>query len=511
MKHQKPAGKGAAGDFERLRQKAEKLLRQKPVAAAEGSGDLLQLINELRIYQAEVEIQNEELRQSHEELSELHRFFEDLYEYAPCGYLKLDAQGAIIRSNQAGTMLVQDARTRLLHSAFSRFLDPASEETYFSALRKTATTGGRQGMELHLGGSRGADRWVWADLLAERSLSGDVLGYRLTLVDISEKKETERVLAESEKKYHRLFNDMIGGALLLEGVGRDRSGCPKDARIVEVNSGFVRLTGFAAEVASGSRLDALWSDSREVWYDAIKRAMISSRPIEVDHYHQELGKHLLMSFFLLEGDRIGVTMLDISAAKQTEHKLDRARRDLEIVVRERSDELLQTNVELSKEVEARAATQQKLVEKTEELQSRLVELGEANGALQALLKVRDGERAGLEEKVVCNINELVRPHLAKLAEGKLSDRQVALLEALSRSLDQITSPLSRRFILEASRLTPVESQVAELIRQGKSTKEIAALLGVAGSTVDYHRLNIRHRLGLTKKGLNLQSYLKSLG
>jgi DNA-binding CsgD family transcriptional regulator/PAS domain-containing protein len=511
MTHRKPGALRVTGDFERLRKKAEELLRHKPVAAANDSADLLRMIHELQIYQAEVEIQNEELRQAHEELGELQRFFEDLYEYAPCGYLKLDPQGAIIRSNQAGTMLVQDVRTRVLHAAFIRFLDPASEGAYFTALRETATTGGRRGLELHLGGSRGADRWVWAELLADRTPSGEVQGYRLTLVDISEKKATERVLAESERKYRRLFADTICGALLLEVTGRDSSGCPEGARIVEVNNGFVRLTGFAAEVAVGSGLDPLWPDSGAVWLNAIERALESGRAVEVDHYHRELGRHLLMSFFLLEGDRIGVTMLDISAGKQTEHKLDRARRDLEIVVRERSDELLEINAELSEEVKDHVATQLKLVEKTEELQSRLVELGEVNAALQVLLKAGDGERAKLEEEMVCNINELVRPHLAKLAEGKLGDRQAALLEAIGRSLDEITSPLSRRFILEASRLTPIESQVAELIRQGKSTKEIATLMGVAGSTVDYHRLNIRRRLGLTKKGLNLQSYLKSLG
>lgn len=84
------------------------------------------------------------------------------------------------------------------------------------------------------------------------------------------------------------------------------------------------------------------------------------------------------------------------------------------------------------------------------------------------------------------------------------------MEAVCNGLDDITSPLSRRFIIEGARLTPTEIHVAQLIRQGKTTKEIAELLGVAVSTVDFHRLNIRRRLKLTNKGINLQSYLKSL-
>jgi two-component system CheB/CheR fusion protein len=50
----------------------------------------------------------------------------------------------------------------------------------------------------------------------------------------------------------------------------------------------------------------------------------------------------------------------------------------------------------------------------------------------------------------------------------------------------------------------------KLIRQSKPTKEIAGLLGVAAGTVDFHRLNIRRKLGLTNKKMNLTSYLKSI-
>jgi hypothetical protein len=70
----------------------------------------------------------------------------------------------------------------------------------------------------------------------------------------------------------------------------------------------------------------------------------------------------------------------------------------------------------------------------------------------------------LEVRVVCNINELIRPHLFKLCEGDLSQRRKALINAISNGLDDITSPLSKRFLMESARLTPVENQVAGLIR-----------------------------------------------
>jgi DNA-binding CsgD family transcriptional regulator len=189
---------------------------------------------------------------------------------------------------------------------------------------------------------------------------------------------------------------------------------------------------------------------------------------------------------------------------------ERARKDLENKVRERTAEIQRVNLELVKEVEARKIMEDALREKSRELEIRTERLEEANTTLKVLLRERDSERRELEERVASNINELIRPHLSKLCAANLGERRQALANAIGRGLEDITSPLSRRFIMECSHLTPMETQVAGLIRQGRTTKEISDLMGVASSTVDYHRFNIRRKLDLTNKRINLQSYLKSL-
>ena len=66
--------------------------------------------------------------------------------------------------------------------------------------------------------------------------------------------------------------------------------------------------------------------------------------------------------------------------------------------------------------------------------------------------------------MVCNLNALIRPLLDRLAGGNLTPRQRNLVAAVNSSLEDITSPLSRRFLVEAARLTPTETRVANLIR-----------------------------------------------
>ena len=59
-------------------------------------------------------------------------------------------------------------------------------------------------------------------------------------------------------------------------------------------------------------------------------------------------------------------------------------------------------------------------------------------------------------------------------------------------------------------LTPMEMKIVELIKQAKSTKEIAEILCLSPQTIATHRRNIRKKLGLTNKAVNLRIFLLSL-
>jgi DNA-binding CsgD family transcriptional regulator len=176
----------------------------------------------------------------------------------------------------------------------------------------------------------------------------------------------------------------------------------------------------------------------------------------------------------------------------------------------RDQEISRLQQELRKEAEARRLAQKTAREQAQALEAGASRLQETTTALKVLIAEAEAQRRVAEERVVCNANALIRPVLSKLLSGRLTQRQRALLDAIAQGLDDITSPLSRRFIIESRRLSPAEIKVAGLIRQGRSTKEIATLLGVAGSTIDFHRLNIRRKLQLKDRAIHLQSHLKSL-
>ena len=116
----------------------------------------------------------------------------------------------------------------------------------------------------------------------------------------------------------------------------------------------------------------------------------------------------------------------------------------------------------------------------------------------------------LEDKVLANIKELVFPFLEKLKHTCLSDKQTAYMEMIESSLKNIISPFLGRLSSQYYNFTPNEIKVANLIREGLTTKEIASLLNSSTCAIDFHRHNIRQKLGLKHQKTNLQSYLTTL-
>jgi PAS domain S-box-containing protein len=201
---------------------------------------------------------------------------------------------------------------------------------------------------------------------------------------------------------------------------------------------------------------------------------------------------------------------DVTEQKRIEYKLQHAHDQLEKRVEERTKKLVMMNKELNKEILDRKAAEYELKDQSAELEIKSLHLQEANAALKVLLKQREADKVELKEKVTLNMYELVLPYLEKIRLDGLTKRQKAYLDIVESNLNDIVSPLARSLSGKMIRLSPTEIQVANLIRQGKTTKEIATLMGLATSTIDFHRNNIRKKIGIKNRRTNLCTYLNAM-
>ena len=144
------------------------------------------------------------------------------------------------------------------------------------------------------------------------------------------------------------------------------------------------------------------------------------------------------------------------------------------------------------------------------LRDKSKRLEEVNTALNVMLQKRDEDRVRIEEKVLFNVKELIEPLIENLKNTGLDENQTDYVDALGTFLADIVSPFSQTLHTKFLGLTLSEIRVANLIKEGKTTKEIAGLLNSTPRAIEFHRQNIRKKLGLRNRKENLGSHLLSL-
>ena len=287
-------------------------------------------------------------------------------------------------------------------------------------------------------------------------------------VDLSELKRAEEALRKSEKKYHTLIentNDIIY-SMNAEGI-------------FTYISPQVKRYGFSPEeFVSHPFLDFLVPEDREKTLLAFQRTITTGEEFPSQfrimdkegciHWVEEYGR----TQFDEKGRSVGLTgaLRDITERKKAEEKLKLAQKELEI--------------------------------KTNSLE-------ETNTALKVLLKHQDTEKNIMEKNILLSLKTLVLPYLEKIKIDTSDERQKTYINIIETNLTEITKPFANQLTEYYTKFTPTEIQIANLIRENKTAKDIAGILDISVTTVFFHRRNIRIKLDLKNKKVNLRSYLRS--
>jgi PAS domain S-box-containing protein len=158
---------------------------------------------------------------------------------------------------------------------------------------------------------------------------------------------------------------------------------------------------------------------------------------------------------------------------------------------------------IDRNITKRKEAENKLLEQTKKLE-------ETNIALRVILRESEITKDELEKNVLSNIKGLLLPYLTELNSRLIDEDQQFLMDIIMANINEITSLFTRKLKLEINELTPKEIQVADLIKQGRTNKEIAKLLNITTSGVDHHRRNLRKKLNIKGKKINLRSLLLNM-
>jgi len=163
-----------------------------------------------------------------------------------------------------------------------------------------------------------------------------------------------------------------------------------------------------------------------------------------------------------------------------------------------------------RDITRRHKAEDKLRKREAELEIHARNLQEVNTALNVLLVRREDDKKELEERILASVKRLVIPYLEKMKNTDLNSTQQAYVTILETNLAEIISPVSAKLSSKYLDLTPKEIQVANLIKEGKTNRDIAGVMMVSINTILFHRHNLRKKLGLLNQKTNLRSYLTSV-
>lgn len=153
---------------------------------------------------------------------------------------------------------------------------------------------------------------------------------------------------------------------------------------------------------------------------------------------------------------------------------------------------------------------EKLRERKEQLEIQTRDLEEMNTTLNVLLKKREDDKKILEENILANVKEMIMPCIETIKKNKMDYKTSMCVDTIESNLNDITSPFLRTLSSRYLKLTPKEILIAGLLKDGKTTKEIADFLNTSIRGVEFHRENLRTKLGIKNKKENLRSHLRTL-
>jgi PAS domain S-box-containing protein len=303
-----------------------------------------------------------------------------------------------------------------------------------------------------------------------RDERGSLSGVVEIVTDITERRKAEEAMRQSEQKYRELFENASDIIFILDFNGK----------ILSCNDAASRTYGYMPEQMQGLSLETLLDKSDL----PVVRKLFRRKRDELD-----VPNPLEFLTYTRTGEAV---WLEVNARSVVENGKPVAIHGI------------------ARNITERKRMEEALRKREQELEEKSRNLEDANTALKVLLKRREDDKAELEEKVICNVRELILPYIENLKITPVDSNQLNQLKILERNTSEIISPFLRTLSSKHPNLTPMEIKVINFIKEGRTTKEMAGLLNVSARTVEVHRDNIRKKLGLRNKKANLKSYLMAL-
>jgi PAS domain S-box-containing protein len=230
-----------------LKLRIEEVLNNKAITLENAyTKSLEELVEELKIYQYELEFQNDELQRVQLELEQSRNEYKQLFEQAPVGYVIIGDDMRLIDCNQTFRNMLSGSKKRKecqQRMDFREFIAAAYQDKFYFFCAQLSKTKGKGDTVIKL--NLPDDEHIYVDCMGRYASPGGENRFFLSLNDITEKKLAQEKLKESEERFRNLFENEHTVMLLID---------PESGIITEANPAAQRFYGYSAEQLTGMHI-----------------------------------------------------------------------------------------------------------------------------------------------------------------------------------------------------------------------------------------------------------------
>jgi PAS domain S-box-containing protein len=421
-----------------------------------------------------------ESKQAPEALLKSEEKYRRLFESLVDVFYQADSSGKITMVSPSITKAAGYKPEEVIGSYLKDYYVNPDERNKFSEL--ISTNGFVENFEVQMKKKDGSVLWASVNASLSKDQEGNVVGVEGIARDITERIKGEEVLRESKERFRSLTEVTSDWIWEVDKNGFYTYSSPK----------LFDILGYKTEEIIGKTpFDFMPPPEADRLFDIFNDIRASQKSIDC---LENINLHKNGQSVVLETS--GIPIFDTNGKFTGYRGIDR-----DITQRKRIQEELQ---------KAHDELENRVKERTIELEVQKSNLEELNIALQVLLDKRQEDKKETSDNLLTNVKELIAPYLEKIKKTKLDDQQKAILSIIESNINEIASPFTRKMSRTYLNLTPAEIKVANLIRHGNNAKEIAELMSLSPRTIYNHRKSIRKKLGIENKKTNLRSYLLSI-
>jgi len=526
---------------------------------------LLEELSELRQQISELKRSETERSLAETELREAKDRFQSLFEGVPVGLYRSTPEGKRLDVNTALLQMVRcsDRENFLKGNVSDDYVNPKDREKWKTLMELSGVV---RGFEAECRRYDGTTFWIRDSARIVCDNEGDVLYYEGAVEDITEQKQADK----NERKYAdnlaflsrtamefvefpsssniyqfigERMKELVGSSLvcvnsfdettqcvqvraslgmgemmssIIKILGKDPIGMSfpindearaglTTGKLVKVPGGLHVLTFEKIPFRICSALEKLLGLKNIYVIGFTRKGELFGNVVVFSRDGEWLEKKNLIEAFV---GQASVALLRNRAEKE----LKKYKSHLEEMVEKRTAELKAANQRLQQEIAERKKAEQELMTSELRLQKQKSALEQKNIALREVIAQVEMEKKWIKEDIEANIKTVIFPILEKLKIKIVKDKKNAFkyIDLLLYHLNKLASPFGKELTGKIYSLTPKEIEICNMVKGGLPSKDIAGLLNISYRTVEKHRRNIRQKIGISNKNINLISFLREL-